>query len=213
MVSQQVEAPTGVMMKEPIFEAPADSYAHLSRFEADLLWVDRNFGPRKLWYWWYCGLIPDDEFQRLLPHVWTCAEFPVASLGSRAWLEMFKDAGFVTDCGASRPGGLMTVYRGHDLAHVRGFSWTTDPQRARWFADRFRDRRPPTFVFESTIPPHAVLAIIDGRNESEVVLNPNCLRGSASPHVFLGGIGRAQGPSLAGTRLPHRLHPTRARRR
>jgi len=165
----------------PAFKAPSGAYPNLSRFEADLLWCGRNDGPEILFEWWEWGDIPDDEFARLLPEVWHTAEFPLSSIGHRAWLQMFFSAGFVTDCGASRPETPLTVYRGHDRAHMRGFSWTTQLEQAKWFANRFRDNRPPTFVFEATIPPHAVLADILGRNEFEIVVNPHCLRGAATP--------------------------------
>jgi len=166
-----------------IFKAPSDSYPRLTRFEAELLWHDRNDGPVLLWEWWHREQIPDDEFARLLPEVWHMAEFPVSSIGHKAWLDMFFSAGFVTDCGASRPEKPLTVYRGHDRAHMRGFSWTTRIEQAQWFAERFQAIRPPTFVFEVTVPPHAVLADILGRNEFEIVVNPNCLRGVATPKI------------------------------
>ncbi len=68
----------------------------------------------------------------------------------------------------------------------RGLSRTDDPRQAAWFADRFRNCRPATFVFKVTVDPHRVLAIIGGRNENEVVLNPYCLRGKATPSVVDG---------------------------
>ncbi len=98
---------------------------------------------------------------------------------------MFKIAGFVTDvCWTEAPTTSWRLYRGHDVGHMRGMAWTTSRAKARWFADRFYEVRPATFVFEATIPPHAVLATIAGRNENEVVVNPYCLRGRATPAII-----------------------------
>ncbi len=155
-----------------------------SRFEAELLDVGRNDGPRLFWEWWYLGRIPESELRRLLPRVWSMAEFPTSALGVRTWVQLFKSAGFVTDVWVEPPSQPWTIYRGHDAAHMRGMAWTTDIKKARWFADRFKEIRPPTFVYVATVPPHAVLGSIAGRNENEVIVNPSCLRGRVTPRVL-----------------------------
>jgi hypothetical protein len=171
--------------REARFTAPADAYPQLSRFEAELMWQDRNDGPRLLWTWWYCNQIPHAEFRRLLPDVWHQAEWPGSSLGSRTWLGMFTSAGFVTDCDASPPAEPLTLYRGADSRHMRGFSWTTDFGSAAWFARRIRLLKPDdAHMFEVTVPPDFVLADIAGRNEDEIVVNPNRLRGRFTPRAL-----------------------------
>ena len=55
-------------------------------------------------------------------------------------------------------------------------AWTTDRQRAEWFADRWTLWATGTgMVVTATIHPGAVLAFIDDRRESEVVLDPGAL--------------------------------------
>jgi hypothetical protein len=175
------EAPAA-MSSVPEFVAPADAYPGFSRFQADLLWSGDEEGPAKLFSWWRLGQIPREEFIRLIPEVWVKAESPVRCLGERSWLAMFKDAGFVSDCGAMPPTGPVTLYRGADEPHMRGFSWTPDVRDASWFADR-TTWTSPGLVFAATVPPGAVLGEFVGRNEPELVVNPNCLWGPATPRI------------------------------
>ena len=67
----------------------------------------------------------------------------------------------------------MTVYRGTTPAIWRRMSWTTDLERAKWFADRLGlFGFPDTIIATATIPPRHVLALFNDRQESEVVVNP-----------------------------------------
>jgi hypothetical protein len=165
--------------------AYVDALSKMTDYESELVSVGRNDAPELLWSLWRWDLIPHEEFRRLLPDVWGMAEYPTSCIGTRLWLKMFKNSGFVTDCGAAPPTAPLRLYRGHEKAYMRGFSWTTDIERARWFADRFRiELKRKTFIFVATVPPHAVLARLAGRQEAEVVVNPYCLQGGASPDVF-----------------------------
>ena len=165
--------------------AYVDALSRMTDYETELVSVGRDDAPELLWSLWHLNLIPHEEFRRLLPMVWCMAEYPTSSIGTRRWLKMFKHSGFVTDCSAAPPTSPRQLYRGHEVAYKRGFSWTTDIEKARWFADRFRvELNRQTFVFVATVPPHAVLAQMAGREETEVVVNPHCLRGDASPVVL-----------------------------
>ena len=74
-----------------------------------------------------------------------------------------------------------TVQAGAVESRRRGMSWTTDPIVAEKFAERrpilvrgrivYRQRQ----LWQVTVPPKAVLARIDGRRESEVIVNPRML--------------------------------------
>jgi len=86
-------------------------------------------------------------------------------------------------CGDPLPGpGPFTVYRGvagrGAARRVRGLSWTGDPGRARWFANRsgLCGLHDPA-VFQMTIPASAVLAYVNEREEQEfLVLVPASVR-------------------------------------
>jgi hypothetical protein len=105
---------------------------------------------------------------------WSAAEWPESELGREFWHMLFVAAAY------PKPQGPLTLYRGASPSFVRRMAWTTDIDRARWFAQRFlvaaglRGRA----VYQTTVLPEAVLAMIDtacvdrGRNESEVVVDP-----------------------------------------
>jgi hypothetical protein len=55
-------------------------------------------------------------------------------------------------------------------------SWTTDRDKARWFAERWQlTVGCSAFVYATTPPMEAVLAVIDDRNEGEIVVDPSLL--------------------------------------
>jgi hypothetical protein len=88
-----------------------------------------------------------------------------------AWLP----ARAVPGC-AGVPMESLTVCRGvKDEVTDRRMSWTLDLDEARWFGDRFRVG--VGVVYRALVPPPAVLARFETRRESEVVINPNMLRG------------------------------------
>jgi hypothetical protein len=72
-------------------------------------------------------------------------------------------------------------------------SRTLEESRAQWFAEWRAERGARGTVYQATVPPAAVLAVIDRtsgprrrddvvfrRDEREVVVNPNMLRGRIS---------------------------------
>lgn len=150
------------------------------RWEDALDLMGRNRGPHALSAWWP-DLTPEEK-SRLICEVWEEAEWPVAALGERRWLEMFKETGFVTT-GPERPDSEALAYRGAPVdTKGRGMSWSVDRERAEWFATRWaRNFDVPAAVYRATLPPRAILALVgfdDGsRHEKEFVVNPNMLRG------------------------------------
>jgi len=177
-------SPANEMIDPSALSEESESATSLARFESEWVRAGRNGGPQLLWEWWDFGELLRDDFVRLLPEVWRLAEWPARSLGQRAWLAMFTAAGFVSDCGSAPPTEPLVVYRGATFKNMRGMSWTTDLDRARWFANRERlFHGGEGEVFMVPAPPHAVLAHIVGRGEAEVVLNPCCLRGRAEPKL------------------------------
>ena len=69
----------------------------------------------------------------------------------------------------------IVVYRGLQgkKAKAKGFSWTTDEWRARWFANRWKTQNK---VFRAKIRKEDVFMYTDARNEKEVILNPYKLK-------------------------------------
>jgi hypothetical protein len=69
--------------------------------------------------------------------------------------------------------GPYTLYRGCSgrgrSRHVRGFSWTASFDRAKWFAERFRNLPDPA-VYRIEAPKRWVLAYTNERQEQEFIL-------------------------------------------
>ena len=69
----------------------------------------------------------------------------------------------------------VTVYRGvtsHNAKNIRALSWTLDRDTAEWFAHRFGE---DGTVYEAQIAKAHIFALFLGRNESEVVVDPQHL--------------------------------------
>lgn len=74
--------------------------------------------------------------------------------------------------GTPLPGaGPFTLYRGAAgvgaARRVRGYSWTSDLERARWFADRFAGHLAQPAVYRTVVPAELVLFHSQDREESE----------------------------------------------
>ena len=63
----------------------------------------------------------------------------------------------------------MTSY---NADNVKALSWTLNKEKAEWFAHRFNQ---DGTVYEAQIDKKHIFAIFNGRNESEVVLDPQYL--------------------------------------
>ena len=69
----------------------------------------------------------------------------------------------------------VTVYRGvtpYNAKNIKALSRTLDRDTAEWFAHRFGEEGA---VYKAQIPKEHILAYFNGRNESEVVVNPQYL--------------------------------------
>ena len=69
----------------------------------------------------------------------------------------------------------VTVYRGVTSVNrnrVHAMSWTLNPETAKWFAHRFGENGT---VYEAKIQKAHILALFNGRNESEIVVDPSFL--------------------------------------
>lgn len=108
------------------------------------------------------------------PHAWSGVEHPLAALHAETWADWFARAGFTVEgVPADRPGQPVVVFRGADHAHRLGWSWTDDPDLARWFAERPRHRERGQ-VWRAAVAPWALLARITEQRpgENEWVVDP-----------------------------------------
>lgn len=73
--------------------------------------------------------------------------------------------------------GVVTIYRGvtsHNAKRVKALSWTLDLHTAEWFAHRFGEQGT---VYQAQIRKEHIHALLLGRNESEVIVEPEHLMG------------------------------------
>ena len=71
----------------------------------------------------------------------------------------------------------VTVYRGvtsYNAQNVKALSWTLDREVAEWFAHRYGENGT---VYEAQVRKENIYAIFLGRNEAEVIVNPERLAG------------------------------------
>ena len=186
-----MDGPLGKMLNHPLVQdilfvswkrANAQYEAKLSRvheylvedrFEDAIWFYERPYRLSMVDEWVRQKRLSLERAGPLLAAVWIDTELPDEVLRQRRWVRLFRRVGFVSD-GDARLDELpehLTVYRGAE--NVDCPSWTTDLAVARWFAHRFRG---PGAVFMALIPKAGVLAVLDGRGEHEVVVDPRLLQ-------------------------------------
>ena len=87
----------------------------------------------------------------------------------------------------------LTIYRGvtpYNAKSVRALSWTLDRDTAEWFAHRFDQEGT---VYEATIKKDHVCAVFNGRNESEVIVDPKYLTGIRQAPEMEQDVGQTMG--------------------
>lgn len=132
--------------------------------------------PQLLHCLWTEGHVDQARLVSLLIPAWQGPTQPRLALRQRAWLAMFKAAGFIgfdATTGRAIPPPLttLTIFRGASERGRHGMSWTQDLEIARDFAARYEGS-----VFRAAIDPRAVLAVLVDIAESEVVVNPHMIR-------------------------------------
>lgn len=148
--------------------------------------LGRNELPTALWAAWDAWELSGDRprLRRLLTEAWTGAEYPTREIDEDDWLDMFDEAGFVTDCRRlRRPRITHVLWRGCQPGFEFGMSWSDSREKAQWFADRHADVfKRQGIVVELEVPAAAVLARFrHGREEREWVLDPRIIR-TLTPH-------------------------------
>jgi hypothetical protein len=125
----------------------------------------------------YCEkFLNQQDYADALTHLWITVEFPNhdANVSVEEFLKYFSKADKELLMGKdiekynSLPDKI-TVYRGTCLkSTTKALSWTTNIEKARWFANRFGNNGK---VYEATIDKKDIFAYFTNRGESEVVLN------------------------------------------
>ncbi len=124
-----------------------------------------------------------EDLSQILADAWMRSENPNmdANVSKRELVAMFNDADkaylmTADEClRLEQLGDSVTVYRGvtqYNARNIKALSWTIDRKKAEWFATRFGE---DGTVYKAQINKRNILAFFTGRNESEIVLNPNKL--------------------------------------
>lgn len=123
------------------------------------------------------------DFSEILSSAWIMCEAPHndpdVGLGKLVAMFQSADPRVLMDEDEYREfqglGDTLTVYRGvtaYNAENVKALSWTLNLQTAEWFAHRFGE---DGTVYEATIAKEHIYALFNGRNESEVIVNPKYL--------------------------------------
>ena len=123
------------------------------------------------------------DFSEILADAWIRSENPNMDKNfvKKSLVDMFKkaDQSILMD-GEEKEvfdsfDDTVTIYRGvtsYNAKNIKALSWTTDYQTAEWFAHRFGEEGT---VYEAQISKEHILAFFNGRNESEVIVDPKYL--------------------------------------
>lgn len=127
--------------------------------------------------------LSEKDFVGILTDAWIRNEAPNSdpSLSKRDLLEMFKstDPALLMDEEEHQRfmelDDTVTIYRGvtsKNAKNVKALSWTLDRSVAEWFAHRFGENGT---VYEAQISKDHIHALFNGRNETEVIVDPKYL--------------------------------------
>jgi len=124
-----------------------------------------------------------EDFSAILSSAWTMAEAPNqdVNVSKRSLTAMFKKADPAVLMNEEEYAQFnelddtVTIYRGvtpYNAENVKALSWTLDREKAEWFAHRFGE---DGTVYEAQIDKKHIYALFNGRNESEVIVDPKYL--------------------------------------
>lgn len=124
-----------------------------------------------------------DDFSRILGDAWVMSENPNgdANVTKGELIGFFEAADpevIMTPEERKQLDELddtVTVYRGvtsYNADNVLALSWSLEYDTANWFAHRFDE---DGTVYQAQIDKKHILALFNGRNEAEVIVNPHCL--------------------------------------
>ena len=137
--------------------------------------------PYRLTFMKYAGkYLSEKNFAEMLCAAWVSSENPNSdvNVSQSELLQMFRSADkslLMTAEERKRLNELddpVTVYRGvtpYNAKSVKAMSWTLDYEKALWFSKRFDS---DGTVYTAEIEKSNILALFDGRDESEIVVEP-----------------------------------------
>jgi hypothetical protein len=120
------------------------------------------------------GMIQPDDLPELIAFAWTRDDSPASGASEAEWIEVFERTGFFTHppISTGRPASPLTVYRGSTAERMKRMSWAADRNTAAELGAR-HTWHGRAWLYEATVPPHAVLAYLERRGEGwTVVINP-----------------------------------------
>ena len=137
-----------------------------------------------------------EDLSKILSCAWIQSENPNSdpNVRQKKLISMFKDVDpdFLMDEDERKELNALddpvSMYRGvtsYNANHIRAMSWTLNYDVAKWFAHRFGE---DGTVYQAKINKGYILALFNGRNESEIVVDPQHLIGiepAVSPGVGL----------------------------
>ena len=128
--------------------------------------------------------LSDQDLGQILSSAWITNEAPSSdpNLNKRNLVALFRSVPheYLMDAEEMKQYAELedpvTIYRGvrsENQKHIKNLSWTLDRDKAEWFAHRFdRDGN----VYEAQIKKEHILALFNGRGESEIVVDPKYLQ-------------------------------------
>jgi len=124
------------------------------------------------------NLIDKKELGKLIGNNWSMVEFPHQhKKGELKKLFEMSDKNSLMDEEERKKFDelpeVVTIYRGCTTKGKRGFSWTLSKEKAGWFAKRFETIWGKGKVYKSKIHKENIYAYVRGREEDEVVVNPD----------------------------------------
>lgn len=147
------------------------------------LWITK---PYKLAFLKFAApFLSEKDMALFLSHAWTLTEAPNTdpNLSRNELLGLFRsvDSRLLMDEDEydyfNSLDDVVTVYRGvtpYNAKEVKALSWTLSKEAADWFAHRFGEQGT---VYEAQIQKEHICAVFLGRNESEVIVDPEYLMG------------------------------------
>lgn len=118
----------------------------------------------------------NDGIKDLVSDAWNLPEFPEGNYGTAIWHSMFDMSGPIhcdnEGIRALEVTEVPTLYRGAIQSRRRGMAWTSDRDKAEWFAKRLQIGHVGGHVWRlDKVPVDRVFARFDTRNEDEWVID------------------------------------------
>ena len=168
------------------------------RYAEALAFIEKPYRLSVLDAWVKEGLLTPERLGGRLPlreclrDAWVLTEYPGRSLTKRRAIQLFRLAGWMSDTvegdvnhpdAPRRPDIPLRLWRGATARYRRGLAWTANPERAAWFARRWKD---DAKVWQVTVPPQRMLASFNARGEAEIVCDVSGLEPSLADSRWLG---------------------------